>query len=253
MRSAIARRADRVELLELAKRGGMIPMWEAGLRRVVEGLTSLPELLDNVPAPMAEQQAEQLDVDAVVARLLGRTPPGASSGAPAAAPAPGAATAVAAPPMAMTPVVSAPAGPSHPVVLRPPRQLPADAPRVLVALDSRDERRAVRSALEDAGCSVIEAADGEAALAYTRRLAPALVITELVLPKLDGYALAQALGDDGGPPCIAFTVQSDEQALVWARECGCCAVVPAHDGPAALATAAREALAAAGRQIRLAI
>jgi CheY-like chemotaxis protein len=110
----------------------------------------------------------------------------------------------------------------------------------------------VREALEDAGCAVIEAADGEAALTYARRFRPALLIAELVLPRLDGHALAQALRDDGGPPCIAFTVQSDPEALAWAHECGFHAVVPAYAGPVALATAARDALAATGRQIRLA-
>ena len=79
------------------------------------------------------------------------------------------------------------------------------------------------------------------------------MIAELVLPRLDGYALAQLLGDDGGPPCIAFTVQSDGEAVAWAQECGFQAVVPAHAGPGALAEAAREALAEAGRRIRLAI
>lgn len=111
----------------------------------------------------------------------------------------------------------------------------------------------MREALEDAGCAVIEAADGEAALTYARRFRPTLVIAELVLPRLDGYALAQVIGEDGGPPCLAFTVQNDPEAVAWALECGFHAVVPAHAGPAALAAAARDALTATGRQIRLAI
>ncbi|MCE9601096.1 MAG: type II/IV secretion system protein [Gemmatimonadetes bacterium] len=238
LRSAIARRADRVELLELAKRGGMISMWEAGLRRVVEGLTALTEVLDNVPSPMAEATAEQGDVDAVVAKLLGRAPD-----APAAAP-----EAATSPSPHVAPL-QAPPAPS----VRAQRSLPPDAPRVLLALDAREERRRVREALEDAGCAVIEAADGEAALTWARRFRPALVIAELVLPRLDGHALAQLLGEDGGPPCIAFTVQNDAEAVAWALECGFHAVVPAHSGPAALAAAARDALTATGRQIRLAI
>ena len=213
VRSAIARRADRVELLDLAKRGGMISMWDAGLRRVVDGLTAITEVLDNVPSPMAESIADQSDVDAVVARLLGHAPVAAA--APQAPPAP---------------------------VTRAPRSLPSDAPRVLVALDAREERRRVREALEDAGCAVIEAADGEAALTYARRFKPALVIAELVLPRLDGYTLAQLLAADGGPPCIAFTVQNDAEAIAWALECGFHAVIPAHAGPAELAGAARDAL-----------
>ncbi len=255
LRSAIARRADRVELLELAKRGGMISMWEAGLRRVVDGLTALPEVLDNVPSQMAEATAEQVDVDAVVASLLGRGPatvvaPPVSADAavvrsvvqPAAAPA---ATHAA---RTVASTIAAPAP-----VLRAPRSLPADAPRLLLALDAREERRRIREALEDAGFAVIEAADGEAALTYARKFRPALVITELVLPRLDGFALAQVLRDEGGPPCVAFTVQTDHEAVAWARECGFHAVVPAHVGPDELVAAVREALATSVRQIRLAI
>ena len=240
MRSAIARRADRVELLDLAKRAGMVPLWESGIRRVVEGLTALPELLDNVPAPIAEATGQQDDIDAIVAKMLGRAPAdaGPPAPAPAGAPAPPRPTATAS--------LTAPRPP------RAPRALPPDAPRVLIAIDARDERRALRDALEADGCAVLEAADGEAALAYARRLRPALVVAELVLPRLDGHALAQALGADGGPAMIAWTVQTDAEAIAWARECGCAEVVAAHLGPDALVAAVRRTIEPARGAVRLA-
>jgi len=251
VRSAIARRADRVELVELAKRSGMVSMFEAGLRRVLEGLTSLPELLDNVPTPMTDAPAEQTDIDQVVARLTGRADgaSGASgaTAAPTQANAPTAGSGALAASMATGTSERAPAAP------RPRRHLPTDAPRVLVALDAREERRAVREALEEAGCAVIEAADGEAALNYARRLRPDLVVSELVLPRLDGMALAQTLMNEVGPPVIAFTVQSDSGVRAWAAECGCTTVIGVHEGIPALAAAVCGALAATAPSLRLAI
>ena len=64
---------------------------------------------------------------------------------------------------------------------------------MLIAHDDRETRRELRAALEAAGLGVIEAADGVAALNYARRLKPSLVVTELPLPRLDGYALVQAI------------------------------------------------------------
>lgn len=111
----------------------------------------------------------------------------------------------------------------------------------------------MREALEEAGCAVIEAADGEAALNYARRLRPDLVVSELVLPRLDGMALAQTLMNEVGPPVIAFTVQSDSGVRTWAAECGCTTVISAHEGIPALAAAVCGALAATAPSLRLAI
>jgi DNA-binding NarL/FixJ family response regulator len=100
---------------------------------------------------------------------------------------------------------------------------------------------------------VIEVADGDAGLLYARRLRPDLVVTELVLPRLDGHALAQALMLESGPPVIAFTVQTDAAVHDWAIDCGCASVIQAHEGVEKLATAVRGALEASSPSLRLAI
>ena len=222
LRTAISRRADRVELQEIAKRGGMITMWEGGVRRVLEGQTSLGELLDNVPVPSSEEGAGQADVDAVLAALRSGNPPPR-----------------AAEPSASTPPTVA-ATPQKPLPRR--SQVLAGALRILLAHDDREMRRALRTALEDAGFAVIEAADGEAALLAAKRLRPALVVTELVLPRLDGYTLVQHLALETEIPAIAFTGETDTGAHEWAREVGCRAIVAEADGAAALVSAAAEIL-----------
>lgn len=79
----------------------------------------------------------------------------------------------------------------------------------------------LRSELEREGISVIEAADGEAALTYARRLVPDAILTELPLPRLDGIGLLQALGGEANaPPVLVYTSQTDGALLDWARELG---------------------------------
>lgn len=247
MRSAIARHADRVELLDLAKRGGMIPLWEAGMKRVVDGIISIAELLDNVPAPMMVEQAEQSDVDAIVKKLTGAAT--SSSGAAAAVHAAGAAGAAGAAALAHGHAL----GPATQVIVqavsrtvtfepRTRRELAPGAPRILLAHEGLPERRALRDALEEAGFAVIEAADGEAALRYARRLRPTLFITDLALPKIDGFGLLQALRTELGIPMLVFTAQTDLELQMWATECGCREVITEDRGVVALVESVKAAM-----------
>ncbi|HLP02449.1 MAG TPA: PAS domain S-box protein [Opitutaceae bacterium] len=66
---------------------------------------------------------------------------------------------------------------------------------VLVVDDEEPIRSAARVALEENGYRVLEAADGEAALALAREHAGALrlVVTDLMMPTLDGIALTRQL------------------------------------------------------------
>jgi CheY-like chemotaxis protein len=57
--------------------------------------------------------------------------------------------------------------------------------------------------LNDAGYSVDFVADGVAALAAARERKPAIVVTEILVPQLDGLALCRAIKDD---PALASTV-----------------------------------------------
>ncbi|NUO39053.1 MAG: response regulator [Gemmatimonadaceae bacterium] len=57
--------------------------------------------------------------------------------------------------------------------------------------------------LNDAGYSVDFVADGVAALAAARERKPAIVVTEILVPQLDGLALCRAIKSD---PTLASTV-----------------------------------------------
>ncbi|HEX2093467.1 MAG TPA: ATPase, T2SS/T4P/T4SS family [Longimicrobiaceae bacterium] len=195
MQHAIARGASVAEVAELARRGGMSTLWESGLERVLAGVTSLHELLDNVAAPYPASSGDQQEVDTLLAQLLAGKSPG---------PAP-------------VPVTPAPRAAPTP----PARAVGASGARVLVVDEDREARRALRAELEREGFRVIEAADGVAGVAYARRLRPDLVITEIAMPRLDGLGLLQALaGHTGAPPVVVLTGQTDAGLLEWARELG---------------------------------
>jgi DNA-binding NtrC family response regulator len=68
--------------------------------------------------------------------------------------------------------------------------------KVLVADDEAASRKGLASLLSGWGYSTEEAADGEEALEKARGALPSLVITDVVMPKLDGLALLRALREE---------------------------------------------------------
>ncbi|MEM1054272.1 MAG: response regulator [Bacteroidota bacterium] len=75
-----------------------------------------------------------------------------------------------------------------------PPAAPPDVPRVLVADDNADLRDLVRRHLDDR-YSIAEAGDGEDALALARDLLPDVVVSDVMMPGLDGFELVRALRD----------------------------------------------------------
>lgn len=91
---------------------------------------------------------------------------------------------------------------------------------VLVVEDSNTLRALLRAWLVRHNCRVVEAADGRAAVEVARRERPDLVLMDLHLPKMDGFAAARrirelaGLGDD--VPILA--VSADTELGVEARQ-----------------------------------
>jgi DNA-binding NarL/FixJ family response regulator len=86
----------------------------------------------------------------------------------------------------------------------------AVAPTVLIVDDHADFRAFARALLEADGFEVVgEAHDGASALAAARSLKPALVLLDVQLPDVDGFAVCEELARDADAPVIVLTSSRD--------------------------------------------
>lgn len=84
--------------------------------------------------------------------------------------------------------------------------------RVLIVDDNEDVRRILGLRLQHAGFEVGDAADGAEGLEAVRRGKWDLVLLDLVMPRMDGFAFLQALrATAGGPPVIVITQYDDAE------------------------------------------
>jgi DNA-binding NarL/FixJ family response regulator len=79
-------------------------------------------------------------------------------------------------------------------------------PRTILIVDDHDGFRAsARALLEADGFEVLgEAADGESAVEAARRLRPEVVLLDIQLPGLDGFAVAERLAAGAEPPLVVL-------------------------------------------------
>lgn len=79
---------------------------------------------------------------------------------------------------------------------------------VMVVDDEPDIRYLLRTTLEEAGYEVVEAMHGEAALEQVQRSRPQLVITDWMMPRMDGGELIERLRADESTRDIPIVVIS---------------------------------------------
>jgi two-component system, chemotaxis family, chemotaxis protein CheY len=95
--------------------------------------------------------------------------------------------------------------------------------RVLAIDDSRTIRGLVKRVMEDAGFACILAEDGEQGVACFAEEDPDVVITDINMPRLDGYGVIQAIRSGQGNrtvPILVLTTESADHLKVKAREAG---------------------------------
>ena len=81
--------------------------------------------------------------------------------------------------------------------------------RILLIEDNEQNRYLVTFLLEARGWEVVHAPDGPSGVALAREAAPALILLDIQLPGMDGYAVAQALrGDPALDPIPVVAVTS---------------------------------------------
>ena len=102
------------------------------------------------------------------------------------------------------------------------QQTDADRPRVLVADDNADMRRYIERLL-NGQYQVETVPDGEAALAAVRQRMPDLILTDVMMPRLDGFGLLRALRADprtAGVPVILLSARAGEENRVEGLQAG---------------------------------
>src|SRR6185436_16470670 len=119
---------------------------------------------------------------------------------------------------------------------------------ILIADDNRANRHALAALLESAGHSVLVAADGREALEKARAGRPDLVISDVLMPLMDGYELARRLRDDpdlGAPAVLFYTAYfGSEEARQLAQAHGVARVLVKPADNAVILRTVEELLAA---------
>ncbi len=112
-----------------------------------------------------------------------------------------------------------------------------DVVRTLLIVDDHAGFRSfARALLESEGYDVVgEAADGASAMAEARRLRPAIVLLDIALPDIDGFAVCDQITEGSGErPLVVLTSSRDESSyrdrLAHSRASG---FIPKHDISAA--------------------
>ena len=91
---------------------------------------------------------------------------------------------------------------------------------ILVVERNPAVQRLERFFLEQAGYTVEFTSDGEAALARARKLKPKILVSEILVPKLDGLQLCRTLKSDSTTEHIIVIIFSHLQAEDRALEAG---------------------------------
>ena len=128
------------------------------------------------------------------------------------------------------------------------REAPGTGERILLADDNADMREYIRRLLIGKGYEVETVADGQAALDAARRVRPHLVISDVMMPRLDGLGMLAALRGDQELrklPVILLSARAGEEARIEGLDAGA-------DDYVSKPFSARELLARVRANLRLA-
>ncbi|MFF7549568.1 response regulator [Streptomyces canus] len=118
---------------------------------------------------------------------------------------------------------------------------------VLVAEDDEMQAELIRRSLLAEGHTATVVHDGRAALDAARRLAPDLVVLDLMLPLIDGFGVCRVLRHDEDIPVVMLTARSEEDDVLLGLELGADDYITKPYSPRELMARIRTVLRRSGR------
>ncbi len=97
------------------------------------------------------------------------------------------------------------------------------SPKILVVDDEPALLRLMEFVLAKQGYTMLTATNGEEALLQARQQRPDLIVLDIMMPKLDGYQVAEALRADaelGRIPIIMLSAKAQEEDIERGVEAG---------------------------------
>jgi DNA-binding response OmpR family regulator len=119
--------------------------------------------------------------------------------------------------------------------------------KALVIDDDRVLADLVAFTLRREGFQVIQGYDGEAALQSWDKEQPDLVVLDVNLPKLDGFAVCRRIREQADTPIILLTVRGEEDDIVRGLELGADDYISKPFSPRQLVARAQAVLRRAGK------
>jgi diguanylate cyclase (GGDEF)-like protein/PAS domain S-box-containing protein len=95
--------------------------------------------------------------------------------------------------------------------------------KILIVEDSLTQAQRLQHILEQQGYAVSVAANGRLALEMVPQFRPALIVSDVIMPEMDGYELSRRIKADADLrdiPVILVTTMSDPQDVIRGLECG---------------------------------
>jgi two-component system chemotaxis response regulator CheY len=111
------------------------------------------------------------------------------------------------------------------------------SPSILVVDDSPSLRRMIGACLRAAGYAVTEAADGDQARALAQQASFGMLVTDQVMPGMDGLTLIRSLRATeryARIPMLMLTTEADSRIREQAREAGASGFLPKPFDPGQL-------------------
>jgi DNA-binding response OmpR family regulator len=119
--------------------------------------------------------------------------------------------------------------------------------KALVVDDDRVLLDVLTFTLRREGFQVVRASDGEMALAVWAEEQPELIVLDVNLPKLDGFAVCQRIREQANTPIILLTVRDEEDDIVHGLELGADDYITKPFSPRQLIARAQAVLRRAGK------